>query len=122
ALTGDPDIWEAKHGQDDLVNFTTRGDVSLDLGGVCAHNGLKTPNEIVRDSIEDREMLLVSVATREGRVPNGYTRFPSFQELSRTEDRKDFLPSRVERSVSMDYDLKRRPVMTSMVGAMVPLH
>ncbi|MGP5287193.1 hypothetical protein [Glutamicibacter arilaitensis] len=121
ALTGDPSIWEAKHAQDDLVNFTTRGNVSLSPGGVCAHNGLKAPKGTVPDSAEDRELLLTAVVTREGRVPNGYTRFPSFQELSRTEDRKDFLPSRVERSVSMDYDLKRQPVMPSMTPEMVPL-
>ena len=121
ALTGDSSIWEAKHAQYDLVNFTTRGNVSLDLGGVCAHNGLKAPKGITPDSLEDRELLLVSVVTREGRVPNGYTRFPSFQELSRTEDRKDFLPSRVERSASMDYDLKRKPVMSSMTPEIVPL-
>ncbi|UJH69396.1 hypothetical protein [Ornithinimicrobium sp. INDO-MA30-4] len=121
ALTGDPSIWEIKHAQSDLVNFTTRGNVSLDLGGVCAHNGLKAPKDIVPDSIEDRELLLASVVSREGRVPNGYTRFPSFQELSRKEDRKDFLPSRIERSVSMDYDLKRQPVMSSMTPEMVPL-
>ena len=77
ALTGDPSIWETKHAQSDLVNFTTRGNVSLDLGGVCAHNGLKAPKDIVPDSIEDRELLLASVVSREGRVPNGYTRFPT---------------------------------------------
>lgn len=121
ALTGDPSIWEAKHQQDDLVNFTTRGNVSLSLGGVCAHNGLKVSEGIVEDSIEDRENLLRAVVTREGRVPNGYTRFPSFQELSRTENRRDFIPSRVERSVSMDYDLKRKPVMSSMTREFVPL-
>lgn len=121
ALTGDPSIWETKHAQSDLLNFTTRGNVSLDLGGVCAHNGLKAPKDVVPDSTEDRELLLTSVMSREGRVPNGYTRFPSFQELSRKEDRKDFLPSRVERSVSMDYDLKRQPVMSSMTPEMVPL-
>ena len=54
-------------------------------------------------------------------MPNGYTRFPSFQELSRREDRKDFIPSRVERAVSMDYDLKRRPVVNSMTPRQVPL-
>ncbi len=121
ALTGDPSIWEAKHAQNDLLNFTTRGNVSRDLGGVCAHNGLKAPKGIVPDSAEDRELLLTAVVTREGRVPNGYTRFPSFQELSRTECRKDFIPSSVERSVSMDYDLKRKPVMTSMTPETVTL-
>lgn len=121
ALTGDPTIWEAKHAQSDLVNFTTRGNVSQHLGGVCAHNGLKAPKNVAPDSAEDREYLLRAVVTRGGRVPNGYTRFPSFKELSRREGRKDFIPSRVERSVSMDYDLKRRPVMDSMTAEFVPL-
>lgn len=121
ALTGDPLIWEAKHQQDDLVNFTTRGNVSLSMKGVCAHNGLKRPRDVEEDSAEDRELLLESVITREGRVDNPYTRFPSFRELSRKDDRKDFLPTTVERAVSMDYDLKRRPVMSSMTAEMVPL-
>lgn len=121
ALTGDPTVWEPKHSQSDLVNFTTRGNVSLELGGVCAHNGLKAPKGIVPDSIEDREYLLRTVITRGGRIPNGYTRFPSFQELSRRDNRKDFIPSRVERSVSMDYDLKRKPVMDSMTSRWVVL-
>ncbi|HMS48842.1 hypothetical protein [Candidatus Neomicrothrix sp.] len=121
ALTGEPTIWEVKHAQEDLVNFTTRGNVSLSLGGVCAHNGLKMPKGVVPDSAEDRELLLGAVVARSGRVPNGYTRFPSFQELSRREDRKDFIPSRVERAVSMDYDLKRRPVVNSMTPRQVPL-
>lgn len=121
ALTGDPTIWEAKHSQDDLVNFTTRGNVSLGRAGVCAHNGLKVPKGIEPDSAEDREYLLELVVTRDGRVENPYKRFPSFQELSRKEDRKDFLPSVVERSVSMDFDLKRRPVRSSMSPGLVPL-
>ena len=121
ALTGSPSIWEAKHSQTDLVNFTTRGNVSQQLGGVCAHNGLKAPKGISPDSAEDREYLLRTVVTRDGRVANGYRRFPSFQELSRREDRRDFIPTQIERSVSMDYDLKRSPVMPSMTAAAVPL-
>lgn len=121
ALTGDATIWEAKHEQDDLVNFTTRGNVSLRSGGVCAHNGLKPSEGIEADSFEDREELLLNVVTREGRVENAYRRFPSFQELSRREGRKDFIPSVVERAVSMDFDLKRRPVMASMSGESVPV-
>lgn len=121
ALTGDATIWEAKHEQDDLVNFTTRGNVSLRSDGVCAHNGLKPSEGIEADSFEDREELLVNVVTREGRVENAYRRFPSFQELSRREGRKDFIPSVVERAVSMDFDLKRRPLMASMSGEYVPI-
>ena len=29
ALVGDPTVWEIKHHQDDLVNLSTRGNVSL---------------------------------------------------------------------------------------------
>ena len=121
ALTGDPAIWEAKHHQDDLVNVTTRGNVSLSLDGVCAHNGIKRPAGIEEDSYEDRLHLLTLVVTRDGRVPNEYLRFPSFSELSRKEDRKEFLPSHVSAPRSMDFDLKRRPEMTSMRAARVPL-
>ncbi|MGM0928822.1 MAG: hypothetical protein ACQEXN_03810 [Actinomycetota bacterium] len=121
ALTGDPTIWEAKHAQDDLVNFTTRGNVSLSPNGVCAHNGIKRPAGIEEDSPEDREHLLTLVVTRTGRVDNEYKRFPSFSELSRKDDRKDFLPSWVSAPRSMDFDLKRRPVMSSMTAALVPL-
>lgn len=121
ALTGDPTIWEAKHHQTDLVNFTTRGNVSLQLTGVCAHNGFKIPKDMVEDSFEDREMLLRAVVTRTGRVPNGYVEFPSFQDLSRKEDRRDFLPRWKDRSVSMDFDLKRRPVVDSITAEWVAL-
>lgn len=121
ALTGDPTIWEVKHEQDDLVNFSTRGNVSLSPGGVCAHNGLKRPDGVAEDSLEDRSHLLEVVVTRTGRVKNSYTCFPSFQELSRKEDRLDFLPSTVDPPARMDYDLKRQPVMQSMTARMVSL-
>ena len=121
ALTGDPSIWERKHEQNDLVNFTTRGNVSLSPDGVCAHNGIKSPAGIEENSREDREHLLRLVVTRTGRVDNRYKRFSSFSELSRKEARKDFLPSWVSAPRSMDFDLKRRPVMSSMTAAAVPL-
>ncbi|WP_197061955.1 hypothetical protein [Sinomonas humi] len=121
ALTGDPAIWEDKHRQNDLVNFTTRGNVSLSPGGVCAHNGIKRPEGVDEDSPEDREHLLTLVVTRTGRVENKYKRFPSFSELSRKDNRKDFLPSWVSAPRSMDFDLKRRPVMGSMTAEFVPL-
>lgn len=43
ALADDPTVWEVKHKQDDLVNLSTRGNVSLSAGGVLAKAGLKTP-------------------------------------------------------------------------------
>ncbi|MGP9623722.1 hypothetical protein ACT3S7_12220 [Corynebacterium sp. AOP34-AQ2-28] len=119
ALTGDPTIWEAKHEQDRLLNFTTRGNTSLDPGGVNAHNGYKIPRDVVEDSMEDRQLMHDLVVTREGRIPNPGTQFPSFQQLSDRYDRRDFLPFPRDRALSMDYDLKRRPVMSSMAGVVV---
>lgn len=50
--------------------------------------------------------------SREGKIPNNYTSFPTFRELSRSEGRLDFLPVLREVSVStLDFDLKREPVM-----------
>ena len=71
----DPSIWALKHAQDDLLNFSTRGNVSLHVGGddsvldglpgVCAHNSLVTGE--VKDSRADREALFRAVAARTGR-------------------------------------------------------
>lgn len=65
----DRELWETKHRQDDLVNFTTRGNVSLwtkdknGYDGVCAHNGGCSPYR--RDSYEDRKWLMKEVVSRE---------------------------------------------------------
>ncbi|MBN6777561.1 hypothetical protein JRG19_03220 [Pseudoclavibacter alba] len=126
ALVGDPTVWEVKHRQDDLINLTTRGNVSLDPGGVIARAGLRTPDDLVDGELDEgedprryygiaeREWFRRTALTREGKVENRYTSFPSFRELSRTEDRVDFHP--VERSpqVSLDFDMKRRPLMETL--------
>lgn len=120
-LASDPSIWEAKHHQRDLVNFTTRGNVSLEPDGVCAHNGLRVPEGVEEDSYEDRLYLLEAVVTRDGKIPDPYKRFPSFRELSRVEGRRDFIPSTVNRALRMDYDLKRKPIMETMEPRIVTL-
>lgn len=43
ALAGDSTVWEVKHSQSDLVNVTTRGNSSMEDGGVLAKDGLKVP-------------------------------------------------------------------------------
>lgn len=126
ALVGDPTVWEVKHQQDDLVNLTTRGNVSLDPGGVIARAGLRTPDDLLDVELDDgedlrryygvaeREWFRRTALTREGKVVNRYTSFPSFRELSRSRDRVDF--HAVERSpqVSLDFDMKRRPLMDTL--------
>ena len=121
ALTGDASIWEAKHSQDTLLNFTTRGNVSLEDTGVCAHAGLRVPECITEDSYEDRLNLFSEVVSRTGKISYSFSRFPSFQELSRKEDRLDFAPREITRAVSVDFDLKRRPDMSTLSASQVTL-
>lgn len=111
ALVGDPTVWEIKHRQDDLVNLTTRGNVSLSPDGVLAKAGLKTPEGIERGgSVEERMWFMHTAVSRDGKVPNSYTTFPTFQELSRSENRLDFGPVTRSPEVSLDFDMKRRPL------------
>lgn len=143
ALVGDPTVWEVKHQQDDLVNLTTRGNVSLKVGdvdlggdelpGVLARAGLKTPAHLrpELDSDDDERRLLdlaerswfrdIAVS-REGKVVNEYTSFPSFRELSRTKDRIDFRPVDRRPEVSLDFDMKRRPLLETLRGDLVDGH
>ena len=125
ALVGDPTVWEVKHEQDDLVNLTTRGNVSAQLGGVLARAGLKTPAELrpgfdvddeERDrlSLAERRWFRELAVSREGKVVNEYTSFPSFRELSRSQDRIDFRPVHRAPQVSLDFDMKRRPLLETL--------
>lgn len=124
ALTdgSDPTIWALKHAQDDLVNFSTRGNVSLRVGGddsvldglpgVCAHNSLVTGYE--KNGYEDRRALMVAVLSRAGRVETHKARPTGFRELSSRTERADFHFRDQRRDLSMDFDVKRRPLRRTM--------
>lgn len=58
ALVGSDEMWSEKHHQTDLLNFTTRGNVSLSPKGVCAHNSFVTGFE--KDSYLDSDKLSVN--------------------------------------------------------------
>lgn len=125
----DPSIWALKHAQDDLLNFTTRGNVSLHVGGadsvydglpgVCAHNSLVTGEE--KDSRADREALLRAVATRTGKVETHKARPTDFRRLTARDDRADFIFRDQGRFLSMDFDCKRRPLRDTMRDVDVPV-
>lgn len=112
----DPEIWEAKHRQDDLINFTTRGNVSLyckdrpywydgkQYEGVCAHNSSKSG--YAPDSYQDRLWLMEQVLSRIGSVDYTDQRWTKFRALVQG---KDFEVTTVTTHISMDYDLKRKP-------------
>ena len=113
-LANNPELWEIKHRQDDLINFTTRGNVSLRCNerdgydGVCAHNSCKSGFEA--DSYEDRLWLMIRVLERTGTVDYTDEEWPSFKELVQG---KPFVTKKVTRHIHMDFDMKRKPLRSS---------
>lgn len=101
----DSELWEMKHHQDDLINFTTRGNVSLHPHGVCAHNSAKSGFE--PDSYEDRLWLMKAVLTRTGTVDCIDKEWSSFKDV--VQGKTDFCVKTVIRHLHMDFDLKRKP-------------
>ncbi|RHV36754.1 hypothetical protein DXB59_07650 [Ruminococcus sp. OM05-10BH] len=111
---GDPELWETKHHQDDLVNFTTRGNVSLrckdrdGYDGVCAHNSSKSG--FASDSYEDRLWLMTQVLGRTGTVDYTDDEWTSFKDLVQG---KPFVVKTETRHIRMDFDMKRKPIRSS---------
>ena len=107
-LVGNTKVWAEKHHQNDLVNFTTRGNVSLLDEGVCAHNSVKSGFE--SDSYEDRLWLMTQVLSRTGPVKYTTDEWPTFREIVLG---ADFIVRQVVRRVRMDFDMKRKPIPES---------
>ena len=125
ALVGDPTIWQLKHAQTSLLNFSTRGNVALNTeensvvvngkgyAGVCAHNSFVTGYEL--DSYEDRLSLTKTVLSRTKKCTCVNKSFTRFKEVSKPRSqRKDFLVSQDSRDKSMDFDVKRKPLKETM--------
>lgn len=118
----DPEIWEIKHAQDDLLNFCRRGNISLyskehpfvapndkEYQGVCAHNSTKSGFE--SDSPEDRKWLFEQVMTRTGAVKYFVDEWTGFKEQSLGEPFK--VTKNVAKHVKMDFDFSRKPIRDS---------
>lgn len=116
------DIWQIKHAQDDLLSWTTRGNVSLyeekenpfiyrdnSFSGVCAHAGLRSA--FTNDSCKDRQWLLEQVISRTGKVKFCTNDWTTFKEIMFG---KEFSTNEQERYISMNYDLKRKPVESTL--------
>ncbi|HFU4376108.1 TPA: hypothetical protein ACGO85_002140 [Streptococcus suis] len=104
----DDSIWEIKHSQTELLNLTTRGNMAPSLGGVCAHNSTKSPYQ--SGSIEDRIWFIEKSLSRETGLVYRDQIWTTFKDLSRG---ANFKVVDVERCVSMDFDMKRKPVRDS---------
>lgn len=121
ALTDSDTMWEQKHYDPDLLNLTTRGNCSLNTGdeskgllpGVMAHNSFVTGE--VPDSYEDREKFMYLCMTREGKITTASISFEKFKNLAKRGGRTDFSTFDLTRDLSMDFDLKRKPLQETMV-------
>ena len=111
ALVNDPTMWAVKHHQNDLLNITTRGNVSLSPDGVCAHNSFVTG--FIPDSYEDRLAFMTAVLDRNGRITCHNSTWTKFRQLAARDKRQDFSVRTQDRALSMDFDMKRKPVKSS---------
>lgn len=112
-IIGDSDAtscFEIKHEQSDLLNFTTRGNISLSSVGVSAHNSFCTGFD--KDSYDDRKALAVTVLSRTKRCPYTKSVAPKFKAILNNHALPIFMNE--TRHISMDFDLKRKPVRESM--------
>ena len=119
---GNPELWEMKHRQDDLVNFTTRGNISLrckerdGYEGVCAHNSIRSGFPL--GSYEDRFWLMTKVLSRTGTVDYTDMEWTTFKDQVHG---SPFLAKPVTRHIRMDFDMKRKPIRSSFTTDLVTL-
>ncbi len=111
-LSGSPKVWEEKHRQDGFYNVTTRGNISPDPKGVCAHNSYVSPYP--SKSVEDRLYCLDVWLRRTLKVDCTVGVWARFKDMADSTLRDDFYVEDRPRSLSMDFDLKRKPLKDSL--------
>ena len=115
AALGGGAIWEVKHAAQKLIMMTTRG--GFGVGAIDdqplphAGAGFKSPREI-RQRDDYPELMAVKFLERNGRLEFAYNALPSPKEYVRAD--ADGVSEPVLKSVSWEYDLKRRPVGARM--------
>ena len=115
AALGGGAIWEVKHAAQKLIMMTTRG--GFGVGAIDdqplphAGTGFKSPREI-RQRDDYPELMAVKFLERNGRLEFVYNALPSPKEYVRAD--ADGVSEPVLKSVSWEYDLKRRPVGAHM--------
>lgn len=120
----DASFWEIKHVQDDLLNFSTRGNVSLHnkndnpiiykekkYGGVCAHLSMKSG--YVSNSVEDRKWLYEKVVTRTSKIEVDEGLYTTLKDMQLGNSKHFMYEIHIEHK-SADFDMKRKPVKESM--------
>jgi hypothetical protein len=115
AALGGGDVWEAKHAAKKLIMLTTRGGFGVGVIGdqplPHAGAGYKASREI-RQRWDYPELMAAKFLERDGRLEFTYDALPSPKEYVR--DDADGVSESMRKSVSWEYDLKRRPVNACM--------
>lgn len=107
-------IWEIKHSQNELLNFTTRGNVSPELIGVIARNGaISGVKKKDKGSYQDRFWLLDKVLARTGKITFPMADWVKFKDIVLGR-KPDFDVVESAKHLSMDFDIKRKPVESSL--------
>lgn len=106
---GSNPVWlECKHeNPDGFMNIATRMNIAPNADGVCAHTGYKS--KYAPKSLELRQEVIEKVINRKGQVKTFTSAATSLRELVWSR----LTPLKIEKtpkSVSMDYDYKRKPV------------
>ena len=114
-LTGtDPTIWAEKHDQYTLINPTTRCNVGFGgKKGVLAHGGFVTG--LKKDTKADAVKMAETILGRTGRVTYKTLEFVNQKEMVTTGC--DFYTFEQKRSIRLDFDFKRKPIMASFHAA-----
>ena len=111
------EAWTCKHKQTDLINFTTRGNISLSPEGVCAHAGAKSG--YVPDSPEDRLWMYTAVLARTGPVPCVQHVETPYSDLQKS---KPYTVKETVSKIRLDYDCKRKPDKDSFIRQEVTIN
>lgn len=109
------EMWEPKHTMSRFLNLSTRANVSPDEGGVNAHGGLVTGH--MSDSLEDRADYIQKAIKRTGSVESPHEEFANLKTLITKQD--DFHTYKCVTNISFDFDMKRKPVESTLYSTWV---
>ena len=86
--------------------------MSPDPSGVCAHNSFVSP--FAPKSLDDRLYCLDAWLSRDGKVDCTVGVWARYRDMADAVLRDDFFVEERPRSLSMDFDLKRKPVKSTL--------
>lgn len=115
-VTGNDALWEEKHRQKDLLNYSTMGNVSLSLEGVCAHKNFSSGFE--KKSFEDRMKVFKHVLERNGKVEYESKRTTSLADLKYGQ----LKTINETKKCNFNYDFKRKPKGSTLKDVNVKIH